>query len=127
MNKSLFTFSIKLLLLMVAAFSIHLFILNYRGFPLWGDLIIPSYIYNTLISFASFMILVRLKPKWISNMGFIFMGGTLLKFLIFFIAFYPSYQADDIMSKPEFFAFFVPYAMGLITETSSLILRINKA
>lgn len=127
MNKSLFTFTIKLLLLMAVAFSIHLFILDYKGLPLWADLIVPSYIYNTIISFVSFTILVKLKPKWISNMGFIFMGGTLLKFLIFFIAFYPSYQVDDIMSKPEFFAFFVPYAIGLIMETGSLVRRLNKA
>lgn len=127
MKKSLFTFSARLLILMGAAFSIHLLILYFNGLPLWADLIVPSYLYNTFISFLSFLILISLKPKWVANMGFIFMGASFLKFLVFFVAFYPSYRADDEMTRLEFFAFFIPYALGLSMETISLVRRLNKA
>jgi|TARA_R110002072_G_scaffold239187_6_gene396984 hypothetical protein len=127
MKKSLFTFGIILLSALGLAFAIHLLVLNYYEQPLWENLIIPSYIFNFSISFISFWVLVNLKPKWIANMGYIFMAASLLKFLIFFIAFYPSYQSDGEMSKLEFFAFFIPYSVGLILETTSLIQRLNKA
>jgi hypothetical protein len=45
------------------------------------------------------------------------MAGSLLKFLIFFIVFYPGYKADGEMDSLEFAAFFVPYAICLILET----------
>lgn len=126
MNKSIYSFAIKLFVVIGLAFSVHLFILQSQELPLWENLIIPSYLYNTIISFISFLILVKLKPKWISNMGFIFMAGSFLKFLIFFIAFYPTYRADDVVTTTEFFAFFVPYGLGLIFEITSLVQRLNK-
>ncbi len=126
MDKSIFSFTIRLFVVIGFAFSIHLFVLHTKGLPLWENLIIPSYLYNTITSFVSFLILIKLKPKWISNMGFIFMAGSFLKFLIFFLAFYPSYQADDEVTSLEFFAFFIPYGMGLIVEIASLVQRLNK-
>lgn len=64
-----------------------------------------------------FIGLYRFREKLRNQIGFLFMGGSLFKFLIFFILFYPSYKADGDMSSLEFAAFFVPYGLGLILET----------
>ena len=45
------------------------------------------------------------------------MGGSFLKFAVFFVVFYPSYKADGDIQKVEFAAFFVPYVLALIVET----------
>ena len=54
------------------------------------------------------------------------MGGSFLKFIFFFIIFYPEYSADDDMNKVEFSAFFVPYAISLIVETVFMAKMLKK-
>jgi len=45
------------------------------------------------------------------------MAGSLVKFVFFFIFFYPTYIRNGDMSGQEFAAFFVPYAIALFLET----------
>ena len=53
------------------------------------------------------------------------MAGSGLKFLLFFLLFYPSYKADGNMSTLEFISFFIPYAICLILEVSYLSKELN--
>ncbi|MRX64284.1 DUF6168 family protein [Maribacter luteus] len=100
-----------------AVFLIHLIILDNLGFPKFNDLIGLSYIVNGLLAIAIFVSIYIFRSKLKNQIGFLFMGGSFLKFLFFFILFYPAYKSDGEMSRLEFAAFFVPYVVSLVVET----------
>jgi len=98
-------------------FLFHITILQSKGLPKFGDLIVLSYLVNGLLAALIFIILYRFREKLKNQIGFLFMGGSFLKFIIFFILFYPVYNADGEMGRMEFAAFFVPYGISLVVET----------
>jgi len=110
-------FSLLLLALLLAALAMHLFILNELGLPMWGNKILLAYAVNYILALAIYGALYLLQEKMTSQLGFLYMGGSLLKFLFFFILFYPSYKLDGEMSNAEFGAVFIPYSISLILET----------
>ena len=61
-----------------------------------------------------------------TQLGFLFMVGSALKFAVFFIVFQPIYKQDGEVSSLEFLAFFIPYTLCLIFETFSLSKLLNK-
>lgn len=85
-----------------------------------------SYSVNFILTLAITITLYMLRIKQAHNLGFIFMGGSLFKFLIFFLIFYPEYALDGEISKTEFGLFFIPYAISLTLETTFLIRILNK-
>lgn len=126
MNNPFLSFTIKAIVLLAVAFCIHIAVLNFLELPLFENKIILSYIVNFVLVVGIFGILYLLKEKYKSQLGFLFLAGSLLKFAVFFIAFYPIYKLDNEVSKLEFAAFFVPYVLGLILETFSLSKWLNK-
>ncbi len=50
-----------------------------------------------------------------------FMFGSTLKFVIYFLIFDPIFMLDGKLVKVEFFIFFVPYFSCLLIETFALI------
>ncbi len=119
-------FSLLLLALLLAALAMHLFILKELGLPMWDNKILLAYAINYILAVAIYGALYLLQEKMTSQLGFLYMGGSLLKFLFFFILFYPSYKLDGEMSNAEFAAFFIPYAISLILETSGIIKFLKK-
>ena len=86
------------------------------AFPLFENLLFESYLFNgvfALVSYVSLLAINRINPK---VTGFAFMGGSALKFMIFFLVFYPVYYADGSILRQEILSFFVPYALCLTTE-----------
>lgn len=126
MNQSLLKFSSKLILILAIAFGVHLLALNYLEYPLFENKIILAYIVNVVLAILIFAFLLKMKEKYKEQLGFLFIGGSLLKFVAFFIFFYGSYKADGSISKLEFAAFFIPYLLCLVIETSSLAKWLNK-
>ncbi len=126
MNNPFLSFTIKVIALLTLAFCIHIGILKILELPLFNDKIILSYTVNLILVIVIFGILYLLKEKYKSQLGFLFLAGSFLKFVVFFIVFYPIYDADDNISKLEFAAFFVPYVLGLIFETYSLSKWLSK-
>lgn len=118
-------FTIRLLVVLLIAFGIHMLILNYLEFPLFENKIILSYVLNAVLAITIFGLLYKFREKVKNNIGFLFLGGSLLKFIAFFILIYPSYKADGNTSKLEFAAFFVPYLISLFIETLSLVKWLN--
>lgn len=110
-------FALVLLACLSTAFAFHLLILQLLGKPLLNNLILPSYTLNFLLALGIFYALYFLRKRLSNAIGFLFMGGSLLKFVVFFIVFYPSYRSDGKMQGIEFAAFFVPYVIALILET----------
>ncbi|MBT8393719.1 MAG: hypothetical protein KJN66_02605 [Bacteroidia bacterium] len=125
--KNAFTaFSVKLILLLGITFCIHLTILHLSDLPLFNDMIVMAYIVNAALAIVIFGFLYLLRDKFGSQLGFLFLGGSFLKFIVFFLVFYPGYKMDNDVSSLEFSAFFIPYILCLILETFSLVKWLNK-
>ena len=110
-------FTLALLITLVFAFTGHYVLLKHQGFPPLGDLLLPSYCANFFLALGIFIALFVAKEKLKNALGFLFLVGSLLKFIVFFIVFYPVYRADGEIVRTEFAAFFVPYMIALILET----------
>lgn len=121
--KKLYT---QLFLLLVVVFLIHIGILNFLGLPLFENKIILSYVINFLLAAIIFTAIYRLKETQKDNLGFLFIGGSFIKFLVFFLLFYPFFKLDGNIDKLEFSSFFVPYIVCLVIETTSLSKFLNK-
>lgn len=76
-----------------------------------------TYGVNYLLAVVITYTLFRLREKYLHTLGFLFMGGSMLKFLIFFLALQPIYKTDGEISTLEFGYFFIPYAICLAFET----------
>jgi len=80
---------------------------------------------NYLLAAVVLIVVEKTLSKNSAQAGFVFMAGSALKFLVFFLVFYPIYKADDEMQAVEFTAFFIPYAVCLITEVIYLSKQLN--
>lgn len=102
---------------LLITFVLHFYTLRNLGLPPLGDMLIASYGINFLLAAGIFIGLFYARKKLKNALGFLFMGGSLIKFAVFFVVFYPVYRADGEMVRTEFAAFFIPYLTALILET----------
>ena len=126
MRNPFIDFTIKAAILLGIVFFIHLGVLKALSLPVFDNRIVLCYLINFVLIIIVFGILYLFKEKYKSQLGFLFLAGSFLKFIIFFIVFYPFFKMDNHISKLEFAAFFVPYSIGLILETISLSKWLNK-
>ncbi len=126
MNDSILNFSVKLTFLLAVVFGAHILVLNYWELPLFDHKIVAAYAVNLLLAILIFATLHKLKNRFKEQLGFLFIAGSFLKFIVFFAVFYGPYKADGIIEKTEFAAFFVPYILCLTIETFSLAKWLNK-
>ncbi len=111
-------FLMILVLLLSLAFVVHAFLLKNAGLPQYGNKIILSYLINGFLAGGIFVSLYKFRNRLRNYIGFLFMAGSFLKFIFFFILFYPSYMLDGDTTRVEFAAFFVPYSICLLLETT---------
>jgi hypothetical protein len=82
-----------------------------------GDLLLWTYLTNALLAFGIVLLIYSLRNRMKTQLGFLFMAGSFVKFLFFFLFFYPSYTSDELISQSEFSSFIVPYFLALVVET----------
>lgn len=126
MSNPFLSFAIKTIVVLACTFGIHILMLNGLDLPLFDNRIILSYILNTAFVIGVFGMLYRFRERFKSQLGFLFLAGSLIKFAIFFLVFNPYYRRDGSVSTIEFTTFFIPYAIGLILETFYLTKLLNK-
>lgn len=126
MSNPFLSFTIKAIVFLTIAFGIHIAVLSALQLPLFENRIVLAYAINLILIIGIFATLFLLREKYKSQLGFLFLAGSLLKFTVFFIVFYPFYKLDGVITKLEFAAFFVPYVIGLILESVSLSKWLNK-
>lgn len=126
MKNEFTVFSVRLLLILSVVFCIHVLMLYFLNFPLFKDMIVLSYVINAVLAIGIFGVLFKLKDKYGSQLGFLFLGGSFLKFIVFFVVFYPVFKADGQVTSLEFSSFFIPYIISLLFETFSLVKWLNK-
>ena len=113
----LFRFLLITLPVLGISLWLHLLWQESAALPRGSDLIYLSYTVNFLLAAGIFVLLYGLRKKYKDQIGFMYMGGSLFKFIVFFIVFYPDYRADGMVTRSEFGAFFLPYLLCLILET----------
>ena len=86
------------------------------GMPARGDLLGESYLMHAGLAMGIVSVLFLLRNRAKHLIGFLFIGGSLLKFAFFFAFFYAPYIEDGHLDRGEFSAFFVPYVLSLILE-----------
>lgn len=110
-------FLLILLVILLLTFFAHTTLLEQLGSPKYGDLVLTSYVVNAALAIFIYIGLFVFRKKLKHYIGYLFIGGSFLKFIVFFLLFYPSYRSDGEMDKLEFAAFFVPYVICLVVET----------
>jgi len=114
-----------LLATLLVLFVVHTGILFFLKVPVFQNRIMLSYTVNYLLAGGLLYFIASNFNKQASNTAFIFLLGSGIKFAVFFILFYPHYNADFQMQTSEFAAFFVPYATCLALEVFFLSKELN--
>jgi hypothetical protein len=119
MNKQLLNFHILLFFVLGISFFFHeCSIDNTDHLPF-------LYAINASIAIFVYWIVFLLRNNNKGYLGYYFLLGTFIKFFIFFIFVLPIFKDDNIVSRTEFFTFFIPYFLSLMVETKSLISLLN--
>ncbi len=114
------------LVVATVAFYPHYFINNMIKSPIPYTSLLYSYCINVLLANGVIILIFLLKKKLKDQLGFVFMLGSMFKFVFFFILFYPDYTSDGNLSRYEFFTFFIPYIICLITDSIILSRFLNR-
>lgn len=126
MHRTISNFVLRIIFLTGLGFGLHLLMLNYMELPLFADKIVLAYLVNVVFGLIIFSLLFTLRAKIKNQVGFIFIFGSMFKFMLFLAFFYEPYMADNTFSKTEFFALFTPYILTLVIEVFSLSKWLNK-
>ena len=78
MSNPFFSFIIKAVVILIIAFGIHLAILSTLDLPLFENRIVPAYLVNLILVVGIFGVLYLLREKYKSQLGFLFLAGSLL-------------------------------------------------
>lgn len=121
MNKKIITFTGLLLGALLIVGILHAGFLFARNLDLDYRLLLLGYLINFAMALGIYSALLYFSEKKNKNLGFLFMFGSTLKFVIYFLIFDPIFMLDGKLTKVEFFIFFVPYFTCLLIETFALI------
>ena len=118
MNKQLLSFHFYLFIVLGGSYFIH------ESYVSFNHLIL-LYTLNVSVACFVYWLVFLLRDKQKEYLGFYFLAGTLIKFIVFFKIVLPIFKENDIISKTEFLSFFIPYLLSLFVETKSLISLLN--
>ena len=119
MNKQLLNFHILLFFILGISFFFHKYSIDNT------DHLPFLYAINASIAIFVYWTVFLLRNNSKAYLGYYFLLGTFIKFFIFFIFVLPIFKDDNVVSKTEFFTFFIPYFLSLMVETKSLISLLN--
>ena len=125
-NKNLERFVLILFSILAVAFIIHISIFSFLNYDLFATRIITSYVGNFALTVVIFAYIYKNRIKKTERLGFFFLGGSMIKFMLFFIFLYPFFMQDGLVSRLEFLSFFIPYSVALTVEIQQLIKELNK-
>lgn len=116
-NKFIFT----LFIVLAITFGLHIWVTHEMNFSFSISKIGISYTINYFIAIAIFKLFTVFINKKSEILGFIFLFGSLFKFVIYFLVLRPIISETESISKVEFSFFFIPYAICLIIEIYFLV------
>jgi hypothetical protein len=124
-NKYFNQFLVASLVLLSVAFSAHYFVLLQMDTSFTLSQLVINYSVNLLLAVSIFLIIIRVHKVNADIIGYVFLFGSMFKFLIYFVALKPLLIEDGAVEKAKFFFFFLPYLLCLILEVIYLIKMLN--
>ncbi len=112
--------------ILLVVFIAHISILYFLNHDIFANRILTSYLGNLLLTVAIFAFIYKNRVKKTERLGFFFLGGSMVKFTLFFIFLNPFFMQDGSVSRLEFLSFFIPYSVALSVETRQLIKELNR-
>lgn len=125
MKKDLLSFALKFTFSMLLLFGAHVLFLVFKELPIDYSVLITSYLVNYFLALLIVVFILYFINKIKTYVGFLFMLGSMLKFAVFFIWFYPIFKLDGKIDTFEFSIFFIPYIISLVFETKKLSTVLN--
>ena len=116
-NKFIFT----LFIVLAITFGLHIWVTHEMNFSFNISKIGISYAVNYIIAIAIFKLFTVFIDKKSELLGFIFLFGSLFKFVIYFLVLRPIISETESITKVEFSFFFFPYAICLVIEIYFLV------
>ena len=120
-NKFIIYYSLILFLI----YQAHIFFLDLQNTS--SNLIYNSYIFFYLFS-VFFFLFIYLKTKKTANLAIIFLIGSTIKLIAFFLIFRPILFQDNFIDKLEISSIIVPYIFSsvfIIYSLSKLLVNSN--
>ncbi len=121
LNKFIIYYSLILFLI----YQAHIFFLDLQNTS--SNLIYNSYIFFYLFS-VFFFLFIYLKTKKTANLAIIFLIGSTIKLIAFFLIFRPILFQDNFIDKLEISSIIVPYIFSsvfIIYSLSKLLVNSN--
>ena len=107
---------------LVVALTISFFIHNTIS---ESSILLVLYAINAFIAIAIYNAAYFFRKTQQDSLGYYFLAGTVIKFMVFFTYVLPQFMQDGEQTKQEFFSFFTPYIVALFIETISLLLLVK--
>ncbi|MGB5236431.1 MAG: hypothetical protein WBN59_02270 [Flavobacteriaceae bacterium] len=121
MIKGSLIFAFRLFLVLALIAGMHWAYLYASEIPIDFKTLGFCYLINFIMALVIFVSLLRLAEDKSQYLGFIFLVGSTLKFVVYFLVFDPLFKQDGDLTRVEFFLFFVPYLASLGVETVALV------
>ncbi|MGI9548086.1 MAG: DUF6168 family protein [Flavobacteriaceae bacterium] len=121
MTRSGIYFGIQLMTLLAVVAGVHMAYFYANQLSVELETLVFCYLVNFVLAMTIYVTLLIMADKKSKYLGFVFLFGSALKFLIYFLVFDPLFKQDGDLSRVEFFLFFVPYLTSLIVETAALV------
>jgi len=100
------------------ALQVHL-----KALPEYKYFLFQSYAINAVLALVALLLLGYGMHKKKTNLSLLYLITVALKLAVYFLFFHPQFQLDGMLSRKEFFVFFIPYALGLFSEVVLLARR----
>ncbi len=112
----LFQFFLFFFICLCVALGVHYFAFSLASTSAPFFLLGNTYMLLFISTFLIVGIIYALRKKLYNQIGFLFLGGSLLKFALYFLFLNPVYQQYNLPKRQAFLIFFIPYLISLITE-----------
>ena len=127
MNKDIFTYIITFVMLFLAGFYLHQYLLEKQAIILPFSLD-KIYLFH---AFFSLVICINLRlistvDKLFSQLGFIYLGTLLIKLILFGVFFYDPILTIEKLSFLEKLSLLIPVFIFLLTEAIFVVKILNK-
>jgi fumarate reductase subunit D len=121
MSKYFWGFVATSIILLSVSFYFHLGYISVED----KSIMIQSYSVNFILGVIVFIAIELFKKKHTNILGFIFLGGSLFKFLVYFIYLLPLLTSTGELTKFKFLVFYIPYFICLMIELLFLVRLMN--
>ncbi len=118
-NSINFAFQLALVLIIIGGIHLSFFYVRELALPL--ETLLLCYIINFLLALGIYVTMLKMAEERSKYLGFVFLFGSALKLIVYFLIFDPLFRRDGSLERTEFFLFFVPYIISLIVETVALV------